>query len=344
LSSFCRPFVCPPSARILFLRTLLFAVVVVTGPAGSIHLPAADPQPPPPSIVLATVDGISITSRDVQRELDRVVQSRDVPPAALPPLSDAALRQLINRWLVAAYLKENGFAARPQEVERALQRARQRLEQQQLTLDQYLQQSGLTVDAFRDQAAWQIAWPQFLERHVTDENLERYFEKHRRDFDGTEVSVAHILLRIDPPDEPRSRDATIAAAQQLREWIQGGELSFARAAQQYSIAPTAAEAGRLGFIGRRQPMPEAFTEAAFALEPGTISPPVVTASGVHLIQCLEVKPGTQRWQDVRADLELAVTRHLFRWAADRQRPHAKIEIRRATRCLPDSADTCEQRL
>jgi hypothetical protein len=54
---------------------------------------------------------------------------------------------------------------------------------------------------------------------------------------------------------------------------------------------------------------------------------VVTASGVHLIQCLEVKLGTKRWQEVRAELESAVTQHLFRWAADRQRVSAKIEIR-----------------
>ena len=286
---------------------------------------AADPAPLSPPDVLATVDGIPVTAREVQRELERAAQGRDLPPGAVAPLRDAALQQLVDRRLVAAYLRQHGFAARPQEVDRQLQRIRARLDQQQRTLDQYLQQSGLTADELRASIEWQIGWPRFLERYLTDENLERYFRQHRRDFDGTEVSVAHILFRIERPDDPPSRDAALAAADRLRSRIQAGELSFARAAQRYSTAPTASADGRLGFISRHQPMPEAFTRAAFALEPGEVSPPVITTAGVHLIQCLQVKPGTKRWQDARAELEAAVTRHLFRWAADQQRPRAKIE-------------------
>jgi parvulin-like peptidyl-prolyl isomerase len=307
-------------------------------PLGTLHLSAAEPANVPanaPAAVLATVDGVAITERQVQRELDRAISGRNLPPAAVASLRDATLKQLIDRRLVAAFMQTYGFGAQPQEIDRQLQRVRKQLEEQQRTLDQYLQQAGLSLNELRDNLAWDIAWPRLLERYLTDENLERYFRQHHRDYDGTEVSVAHILLRIDSPDDPQSRETTIAAARQLREWIQAGELSFVRAAQQYSVAPTAAEAGRLGFIRRREPMPEAFSQAAFALEPETISPPVVTEAGVHLIQCLEIKPGSLGWQDVRAELEPAVTRHLFRWAADRQRPHAKIEVHDAKQAPAD---------
>ena len=322
--SFCQPY----SERFLswLIRSAVFAVFLLTYSARQW---AAEPEPIPPSSVVATVDGDPITAGELQRELDRVLKDRELAPAALQPVRDAALKQLIDRRLVAAYLKQNGFDARPQEVDRQLQRIRTRLEQQSLTLDEYLQRAGLTSEKFRQTVEWQIGWPRFLERHLTDENLERYFQQHRRAFDGTEMSVAHILIRVEAPDDPQSRNAAVAAAEQLRKRIVAGELTFADAARQHSAAPTGADGGRIGFIGRQQPMPESFSQAAFALEPGAISPCVITAFGVHLIQCLEIKPGSRRWQDVRNELEPAMTQYLFRWAADRQRPLAKIEIRDA---------------
>jgi parvulin-like peptidyl-prolyl isomerase len=316
----------PFSPSFVFLFVHLPTVIAMSHLAGLVCLSAAESESATPAEVLATVDGQPITDRELKRELDRVVKGRDLSPSALQPLRDAALTQLIDRRLVAAHMRQNGFGASPQELDRELQRIRKRLEQQQLTVDQYLQRTGLTADELCRTIEWQIGWPRFLERYLTDENIERYFQQHRRDFDGTEVSVAHILFRVEPPDDPKARDAAVAAAERLRTRIGAGELAFAEAARQFSVAPTAAEGGRIGFIGRRQPMPEPFAQAAFALESGATSPPVVTAFGVHLIQCLELKPGTKRWQDVRAELEPAVTQYLFRWAADRQRPQAKILI------------------
>ena len=182
-----------PSSLFFFLSYLLIAVSAFISFACSPSLSAAEPQPERAPKVLATVDGRPITDRELERELARVVGQRELTPAALRQLRETTLAQLIDRRLVATYLEQNGFAAKGQEIDRELQRIRQRLEQQQLTLDQYLQRSGLTTDPLRETIAWQIAWPRFLERHLTEENLERYFQQHRRDLDGTEVEVAHSV-------------------------------------------------------------------------------------------------------------------------------------------------------
>ena len=319
------PFFCQLSS-LLFLPRLPIALTALFLFASSIVLPAAEPQSERAAAVLATVDGQPVTDRELERELARVVRQRELTPAALRQLRETTLAQLIDRLIASKYLEQNGFGANAQEIDRELQRIRKRLEQQQLTLDQYLQRSGLTTGALRQTVAWQIAWPRFLEHHLTDQNLERYFQQHRRDFDGTEVAVAHILLRVESPADAQQQAAAIDAADKLRSRILAGELTFAEAAQLHSVAPTATGGGRIGSIGRHQPMPEPFSQAAFALEPGKISPPVVTAFGVHLIQCLEIKPGTKRWQEGRSELESAVTQYLFRWVADRQRPQSKIEV------------------
>lgn len=315
--------VCQPLFRALVPRSHPFAALALFALAPPLLLPAAEPAPERAPTVLATVDGQPITDRELDRELARVVGQRPLTPVAIGQLREATLAQVVDRTLVAQHLEQTGFGATDQEIERELQRIRKRLEQQQLTLDQYLQRSGLTRDELRRTLAWRIAWPRFLEKHLTDPNLERYFQQHRRDFDGTQVAVAQILLRVESPDDPQSRAATISTADKLRSRITAGELTFADAARQHSVAPTAADGGRIGSIGRRGPMPEPFSQAAFALDTGQISPPVVTAFGVHLIQCLEVQPGTKNWQDARPELEAAVIQHLFRWAADRQREKVK---------------------
>ena len=113
----------------------------------------------------------------------------------------------------------------------------------------------------------------------------------------------------------------------MQREIQSSELTFADAAKQYSQTPTAASGGDIGYISRHQPMPEPFSRAAFALDKGQMSPPVASPAGVHLIQCLDVKPGEKTWQHARAELERAVTQYLFQWVADQERPGATIEIK-----------------
>jgi parvulin-like peptidyl-prolyl isomerase len=126
-------------------------------------------------------------------------------------------------------------------------------------------------------------------------------------------------------------EQTIAAAKAVRGEIQAGRTTFADAARKHSIAPTGVEGGELGWIGRREPMPESFSRAAFALEKGGVSEPVATAFGVHLIQVIDIMPGDRKWQDVRGEVESEVTRYLFDWLAEKERAKSAIEF---TRVLP----------
>ncbi len=275
--------------------------------------------------VSATVDGQPIYRRQVDRALELALDDQSVE-SALDEARRQALTQLINRRLVLTYLERNGLGASRQEIDREIRRATTALKAQNLELDEYLANSGLTLPEFQRQIAWEIGWQRFLDKHLTDENLARYFQQHQRDFDGTEILAAHILFRVEPPGNQQALARALAQAADVHRRIQDGELTFADAARQYSTSPSAKDDGQIGPIRRREPMPEAFSRAAFALDDGAISDPVVSAYGVHLIQCQGIEPGQFEWQDVRKLLEPAVIRHLFRWAADQQRPQAVIEI------------------
>lgn len=275
--------------------------------------------------VVATVDGRPVRSADVQRELDKALPDKDVADAVRQSLRATALQQLIDRQLILVYLERKNLAAPDQEIDLAVSRIEKQLATQDKTLADFLEQSRLTGDEFRAALNWQVNWNRYLARYLTDDNLQRYFEQHRREFDGTKLRVSHILFKAEDRSDAQQIDRLVEKAHQVRKKIVENELTFQDAAALYSAAPTAKEGGDIGLIGRREPMPEPFSEAAFSLDVGQLSEPVVSPFGVHLIRCTEVKRGDKSWQQVRGELRTAVINYLFRWTADQQRPLSKIE-------------------
>ena len=316
-------------------------------PAGnSAQSPVANEAQPPAvdTRVAAKVEGQPITVGEVLREVERVVGRQATAPDLALVLRAEALAKLVDRQLILRNLERSKLAASTAEVDLMVSRLQGRLEPRRITLAQHLTSLGLDEGAWRRQIAWQVSWERYLERYLTDENLARYFAQHIREFDGSRLRVAHILFaapQVDPqPDSTpeqrwwarhRALEQTIAAARAVRAEIQAGRLSFADAARKHSVAPTGAEGGDIGWIGRREPMPESFSRAAFSLEKGGVSEPVVTAFGVHVIQFLDAMPGDKKWQDVRGDVEAEVTRYLFDWLAEKERSKSAIEF---TNVLP----------
>jgi parvulin-like peptidyl-prolyl isomerase len=306
-------------------------VLLALVPLGACAIGRADeaapgsPSHPAERTVAARVDGAPIYVEEVQSRIERVLGQRHVEPEARPALEAETLGHLVDRQLVLRFLQRRNLAASEQDLEAEVSSLERRLGQQSITLDEFLQRTGQSRESLKESYRWELSWRRYLERNRTQENLQRYFDRHRREFDGTEIRVAHILLK---PARPKDRDAlqqTLQAAEEIRAAVVEGTLSFAEAAKKHSASPTASEGGDIGFIGRRGPMPEPFSAAAFALQEGEVSEPVVTSFGVHLIQALETKPGKAAWSDVRDELEQVVNAYLFAWVAAQQRPHSQIE-------------------
>lgn len=70
-------------------------------------------------------------------------------------------------------------------------------------------------------------------------------------------------------------------AQDLLKKLQSGE-KFEDLAKSYSQCPSKEEGGDLGAFGKGQ-MVQPFSDAAFGLKVGEVSPPVRTQFGYHLI-------------------------------------------------------------
>ena len=123
---------------------------------------------------------------------------------------------------------------------------------------------------------------------ATDAEVEDYYNGHTSSFASPEKATAnHILVE------------TLEEAEKIAEEIKNG-LDFKEAAQKYSSCPSSSQGGALGAFTRGQMVPE-FEQATFSMTPGSISEPVKTQFGYHLIQLEDLTPaGTMPFEAVKA--------------------------------------------
>ncbi len=266
-------------------------------------------------------------------EVERVArQSVATWPADLDSraaLRASALENLIRREVVHQYLERGRQKASDDEVDKALAKARTYMDARGEEFNAWLALRGQTEAKFRWQLSWEIGWKKFLAEILTDDTLQKYFAQHRRDFDGTEVRASHLLLAFKsdaavPGNRQQEAAELVAEAADIRRRIQAGELSFDDAVRRYSQGPSRDQDGDLGDIRRHGPMVDEFSRAAFALEVGQVSEPVVTKVGVHLIRVTEIHPGQKTFHDVRDDLSTAAARELFDRLAERNRDRSEV--------------------
>ncbi len=280
---------------------------------------------PPPGIVAAKVSGKAVDTTAVNRIIAQTLRGRPPSKAALPGLEAQALEQVINRQLILIYLDEKGITVTDEDIDKVIAERQKAARKKNGDLADTMANMGLTPEAYRDELDYELRWAKFAASMITDDRLEKFFAVSHQDFDGTELRVSHILLRPDGPLNPEQGDALVKRAETIRDEIIGEISTFEDAAKRYSLGPSRAKGGDIGFISRHGLMPEEFSTAAFRLKPGELSQPVVTHLGVHLIQCTDVRPGKKTWRDVRKEIYPAAMQNLFNDLAGRMRGRSSIE-------------------
>ena len=90
----------------------------------------------------------------------------------------------------------------------------------------------------------------------------------------SQVRASHILVQTE--DE----------AKNLKEGIEKGTITFEDAAAEFSLCPSGSAGGDLGYFGRGMMVKE-FEDASFDGEVGSVSNPVKTQFGWHLIKVVD---------------------------------------------------------
>ncbi len=107
----------------------------------------------------------------------------------------------------------------------------------------------------------------------------------------------HILLKTDQADSE-----LLGRLQAIRDTIASGAASFAAMARKYSDDQSASEGGNLGWFSEGS-MVDAFEDAAFGAEPGSVVGPVRSEFGYHLIRVEAVASTAVQIADVAYSLQ-----------------------------------------
>ncbi|MBI4465604.1 MAG: peptidyl-prolyl cis-trans isomerase, partial [Acidobacteria bacterium] len=138
---------------------------------------------------------------------------------------------------------------------------------------------------------------------ISEEEIRRYYEDRKDNYRSEErVQVSHILLMAPETDAVKVEEAKKKAEGLLQKLRQGAE--FAVLAKENSQDEgTAANGGEVGWILRGQTVPE-FENLAFSLAPGTISDPIQTVYGIHILKVVAHESARLRPLDeVRQEIE-----------------------------------------
>ena len=123
------------------------------------------------------------------------------------------------------------------------------------------------------------------EAEVSEDEIRAYYRSRLEEFRVQErAQVSHILFRTLGQTKEEAALAEQKANDVLRQARAGSE--FAKLAEEHSEDGTAAVGGELGWVYRGQTVQE-FEQAAFTLEPGTVSDLIKTTYGFHILRVAE---------------------------------------------------------
>jgi peptidyl-prolyl cis-trans isomerase D len=171
---------------------------------------------------------------------------------------------------------------------------------------------------------------------ISDADRNRYYQDHLDDYRLPErVSVQHILLKA---AEPAQLEEARKKAEDLLKQLRAGA-DFAELAKKNSEdTANAAKGGDLGWILRGQTVPE-FEKVAFTLAPGTVSDPVQTEYGIHLIKVAAHEQARLRpLEEVRSEVDNLLRDQRVQTLMENSAEQAAAEWRRAPEGLDSVAN------
>ena len=256
--------------------------------------------------ILVHVNSRIITQSQFDARIEQTVREAGPPPNAAKgeEMKKSVMEELVNEALLEDRAKELDLVTSDAEIEDQVKRLK---EQNNVTTDEdfgkALAQSGLTIDRLRDQLRRTVTLQRVVGREVnskvdlSDDALRVIYEREKESWRVPEKAhLAEIL--VSNGDDP-ARAAR--RAKEASDLIKGGA-KFEAVVRDYSDGTTKSRGGDLGIVTRGELTSE-IDKAVFSLPVGTVSDPIGTKFGWHLVKVIEKIPVSYKpFADVKAQL------------------------------------------
>ena len=212
---------------------------------------------------LVTVNGVEITQTDVDSALMNATQGRfnQVPQEKQAEFRKQVLEQLIAKELVYSDAKKTGVL-KSKDFKSEYKKVQERVKKE------------LAVQVWQKNELDKVT--------VSNKELKKYYDTNKEEFNEKEsVHARHILVK---------EEGEAKAIKSQMNSLKGEKLKakFIELAMSKSTGPSGPKGGDLGFFAQGQMVPE-FNDKVFSMKVGTVSAPVKTQFGYHLIYLEEKK-------------------------------------------------------
>ncbi len=247
--------------------------------------------------IAAVVNDRAITLSDVENRTRLLIRSSGLPD--VPELRQRVVPQVIS-MLMEEQIKLQ--AAKKEKItidDKAVDKGFANLAaQNKITPEQFagmMQKQGVRVSTLRDQIRAELAWGEVVAKRlrprieVSEADIANETQAVRATIGQTQYHLAEIFLAVDKPEDDAKMQE---AATKLYTQLAAKPALFPQVAQQFSQSAGAAKGGDMGWILAGQ-LPDALGRAVSGMAPNTLSAPIRSLTGYHILYLRGVRTMTE---------------------------------------------------
>jgi len=236
---------------------------------------------------LVTVNGKAITQQEVDSELMQATQGRfnQVPADKQQQLRGQVLEQLVAKELIFEDAQKTGV----------------------MKSKDFKDEYNKVLKRVKKELAIQVWQKRELDKvKVSSKEVKKYYDENKEEFNEKEsVHARHILVKTEDEANTIVKELKGLKAKKL-------ESKFIELAKSKSTGPSGPKGGDLGYFAQGQMVPE-FNKEVFSMKVGTISAPVKTQFGYHVIYLQDKKASkTRAYTEVKPFIEQRLKMEKFK--------------------------------